>query len=236
MPHRSHPEAVESGGPQRRTPSRIAVTAAVLALAGGSWLVHEGTRTSAPPLPSASDALSVGGAGGHAAPAPEHASPSAPPSPAPLPFSVPTRVRIPSLRVDAPVMRLGLDAADALQVPPSTDRNMAGWYQGSVTPGQRGSAVLAGHVDTLKGPAVFYNLGSLHKGNTVRITRADGRTAVFTVYGVEVYAKADFPTGRIYDDTPTPELRVITCGGGFSKATRSYLGNVVVYARLTSVA
>ncbi len=220
-----------AGGPDggRRRPSRLAAAVAVLALAGGAWLVHEGTRTERPPAPSPSDALTGHNAGGSqssSVPAPGRGA---------LPVSVPARIRIPAIRVNAPVTALGVDAKNEIEVPPATDRNLAGWFKYGATPGSRGAAVMLGHVDTDKGPAVFYNLGSLHKGNLVEITREDGRTAVFTIYGIEVYQKADFPTDRVYDDTPTPELRVITCGGGFSKTSHSYLGNVVVYARLTSV-
>ncbi len=90
-----------------------------------------------------------------------------------------------------------------------------------------------GHVDTTRGPAVFYGLGALHKGATVLVTRADRSVAVFSVYAVEVYAKAAFPDQRVYGPTREPELRLLTCGGGYARAT-GYLGNVVVYARLTA--
>ena len=97
----------------------------------------------------------------------------------------------------------------------------------------RGTSVIVGHVDNMKGPAVFYGLGSLQKGNHIEVARFDGRTAVFEVYGVEVFDKATFPGTRVYGDTGQPELRVITCGGGFSRS-RGYDGNVVAFARLVS--
>ncbi|WP_308217716.1 class F sortase [Streptantibioticus silvisoli] len=217
------------GGPERRRgPSKLAVGAAVLALVSGVWLMRAGTETHEPPSPSAADALggrNAGGPGAASVPAPGAAA---------LPPSLPTRVRIPSIAVDAPVMKLGVDSKNEIQVPPDDNRNMAGWYEYGATPGARGAAVLLGHVDTMKGPAVFYAIGSLHKGNLIEVTRADHKVAVFAVYGVEVYSKSDFPSDKVYDDTPTPEIRVITCGGGFSKTTHSYLGNVVVYAKLTA--
>ncbi len=221
-----------AGPPPRRGPSRTAVAAALLALVSGAWLMHLGTETHAPPAPSPSDALL--GAGHHGG-APDSSAAAHRPVPVtPLPASVPVRVRIPSIRVNAPVMKLGVDGRNQIQVPPDGNRNMAGWYEYGVTPGEAGTSVLLGHVDTLKGPAVFYDLGALHKGNTIEVTRQDHRVAVFTVYGIEVYAKADFPTDKVYGDAPGAQLRVITCGGGFSKATHSYLGNVVVYARLSA--
>ena len=83
-------------------------------------------------------------------------------------------------------------------------------------------------------PGVFYDLGAVTKGNTVEIDRADRRTAVFTVDAVEVYDKERFPSEKVYGGSGRAELRVITCGGGYTKRT-GYQGNVVVYATLTAV-
>ncbi|MEU9128572.1 class F sortase [Kitasatospora sp. NPDC048540] len=149
----------------------------------------------------------------------------------PLPRSEPTRLRIPAIGVDAPFTPLDLDAGGTLRPPPDDDRNLAGWYRGGATPGQRGASIVAGHVDTLDGPAVFYRLGTLHKGDQLEIARADRSTAYFAVDGVEVYPKKDFPDRKVYDPTGDAQLRLITCGGGFTREN-GYDGNVVVYAHL----
>ncbi|MGW4564912.1 class F sortase [Streptomyces sp. NPDC004561] len=151
-----------------------------------------------------------------------------------LPFSAADRIRIPVIHVDAPVMAVGLDANGWVGAPPPDDPNLAGWFTGAVSPGEKGTAVVVGHVDNKQGPAVFYGLGALKKGNRVEVLRKDGKTAVFEVYGVEVFSKASFPGDRVYGSKGTPELRVITCGGGFSKQN-GYDGNVVVFARLVAV-
>ncbi|MEU6405262.1 class F sortase [Streptomyces sp. NPDC046985] len=148
-----------------------------------------------------------------------------------MPFSAPDRVKIPVIQVDAPVTPVGVDPDGWVAAPPPNDPNLAGWFSGAVTPGEKGTAVVVGHVDNTAGPAVFYGLGALKKGNHVEIHRQDGRTAVFEVYGVEVFQKSDFPGDRVYGSKGTPELRVITCGGGYTKQT-GYQGNVVVFARL----
>lgn len=153
---------------------------------------------------------------------------------APLPYAVPDRVRIPSIQVDAPVMPVGLDADGWVGAPPPQDPNLAGWFTGAVSPGEKGTAVVVGHVDNQQGPAVFYGLGALKQGNRVEIARKDGKTAVFEVYGIEVFEKNNFPGDRVYGSKGTPELRVITCGGGFSKQN-GYDGNVVAFARLVEV-
>ncbi|MFF9060761.1 class F sortase [Streptomyces sp. NPDC101213] len=151
-----------------------------------------------------------------------------------LPFAEPDRVRIPAIRVDAPVMQVGLDTDGWVGAPPPEDPNLAGWFTGAVSPGEKGTAVVVGHVDNLQGPAVFYGLGALKKGNHVEVSRRDGKTAVFEIYGVEVFEKNNFPGDRVYASKGAPELRVITCGGGFSKAN-GYDGNVVAFARLVGV-
>ncbi|MEU2241454.1 class F sortase [Streptomyces sp. NPDC018338] len=154
--------------------------------------------------------------------------------PDPLPASPPVRVRVPAVRVDAPVTEVGLDADGWIEAPPPEDDHLTGWFTGAVTPGERGTAVVVGHVDTPGGRAVFYDLGAVGKGHRVEIDRRDGRTAVFSVYGVEVVPKEGFPAERVYGDSGLPELRLITCGGAFTRET-GYAGNVVVSARLVEV-
>ncbi|EKX66500.1 class F sortase [Streptomyces ipomoeae] len=154
--------------------------------------------------------------------------------PDPLPYAMVDRVRIPSIRVDAPVVPVGLDTHGWVDAPPAQDPNLAGWFTGAVSPGEQGTAVIVGHVDNHQGPAVFYGLGALKKGSQVEIQRGDGKTAVFEIYGIEVFEKNNFPGDRVYGNSGIPELRVITCGGGFSQQN-GYDGNVVVFARLVEV-
>ncbi|MFD7995825.1 class F sortase [Streptomyces mexicanus] len=171
-----------------------------------------------------------------AAPGVAHGStPSAPAARVqPLPRSVPDRVTIPMIQVDAPVTPVGVDEDGGVAAPPPGDPNLAGWFDGAVTPGEKGTAVVVGHVDNSLGPAVFYGLGALKRGNHVEVHRQDGRTAVFEVYDVEVFTKNDFPGERVYGSTGAPELRVITCGGRYTERS-GYEGNVVVFARLAEV-
>ncbi|MYR41825.1 class F sortase [Streptomyces sp. SID5910] len=177
-----------------------------------------------PPQPASAAASDTRVAGGE----------NAVPGLAPLAYAVPDRVSIPAIQVDAPVMPVGLDADGWVGAPPPEDPNLAGWFTGAVSPGEKGTAVVVGHVDNQQGPAVFYGLGALKKGNRVEVSRQDGKTAVFEIYGIEVFEKDDFPGDRVYASKGTPELRVITCGGGFTKQN-GYDGNVVAFARLAEV-
>ncbi|WP_228993477.1 class F sortase [Streptomyces sp. DH8] len=195
-----------------------------IAVLCGIWLVQNGPGGQlTPPQPSSAQAFAAG-------PQLRPGSPVA----EPMDRSEPVRIRIPAIAVDAPMTPLGLAADGSLDVPPDEDRNLAGWYGGGVPPGARGTAIVAGHVDNEDGPAVFYALGSLAKGNTVEVEREDGRTAVFSIDAIEVYDNDDFPDQRVYGDVPHAALRLITCGGGFSEET-GYQGNVVAYAHLTGV-
>jgi hypothetical protein len=141
----------------------------------------------------------------------------------------PGRLQIPAIGVDTPLVRLGLDPAGALEVPRRFD--VAGWWTGGVRPGERGPAVIAGHVDSYTGPAVFFRLGRLRRGDRVMVERRDGSRLRFTVRSVAHYAKQRFPARRVYGPTRRPELRLITCSGQFDYATGHYLDNTVVFAR-----
>jgi len=142
--------------------------------------------------------------------------------------SRPVRIAIPAIRVSAPVIPLGLDSAGALEVP--QDFSETGWWTGGARPGERGPAVIAGHVDSQTGPAVFFRLGDLHRGDAITVERADGSRVRFRVTRSERYPKARFPTAKVYGPTRTPALRLITCSGAFDRASGHYLDNTVVYA------
>ena len=153
----------------------------------------------------------------------------APPKPiARVWVSRPVSLSIPAIGVRTPLVRLGLTAQGTLQVPPST--SVAGWYTGSPRPGRVGSAIIAGHIDSVQGPGVFFRLRLLRPGDRIYVRRSGGKLAVFRVYAEHMYAKNRFPTQKVYGPAPDPELRLITCGGVFDPATGSYLSNVVVYA------
>jgi LPXTG-site transpeptidase (sortase) family protein len=116
-------------------------------------------------------------------------------------------------------------------VPPE-DFARAGWFTRGPVPGETGPAVIAGHVDSADGPAVFFRLAELEDGDDVLVDRADGTTVRFTVTSVDRYPKDEFPTEQVYGPTPRAELRLITCGGEFDADARSYRDNVVVSAVL----
>jgi sortase (surface protein transpeptidase) len=141
----------------------------------------------------------------------------------------PMRVRIPSIDVDADVIDLGLNTDGTLEVP--SDFGLSGWYTGRSAPGELGPSVVVGHVDSWNGPAVFYRLRDLEAGNLIEIDRSDGLVALFRVDDVVLVDKDEFPTEQVYGATEQPTLRLITCGGGFDEAARSYLGNLIIYAQ-----
>ncbi|KJK55097.1 class F sortase [Saccharothrix sp. ST-888] len=219
---------------------RWAMCAAALGLLVIYQSVDQRTVPVQPPTAVAGAAAPSAAAPSAAVPSAAAASPAAkaPAAPGnavpPLARSKPTRIRIPQLAVEAPFTELGLDAAGTLEVPRPDDPNLVGWFRGGPTPGERGPALLAGHVDTAKGPAVFLMLRTLAPGSTVEITRADGTVAVFAVDAVKTFPKNGFPDNEVYADTPDAQLRLITCGGSYDRKLKDYTENIVVFAHLQS--
>ena len=210
--------------PRARLVPIAALSAGVLAVgAGTAGLVTHGGAHAA--------ALHVAGRPSIAAAPSQTAEAPGAAAAAPAPAR-PVSVTVPAIGVHSPVVDLGLQPDGSLQVPLSTA--VAGWYTGSPRPGAVGSSVLAGHVDSRAGPAVFYWLSRLRPGDRVYVSRADGTMAVFSVTRVQTYAKDAFPTAAVYGPTPDPELRLITCGGTFDARSGHYLSNVVAYAALAS--
>ncbi|MGW8730919.1 class F sortase [Streptomyces sp. NPDC055808] len=146
----------------------------------------------------------------------------------------PTAISIPAIGVHHALLSLGQNKDGTLEVPPMSDVSAPGWYRNSPTPGQVGPAVILGHIDGTTGAkGVFYALGALRPGDTVSVTRSDRTVAVFRIDGVNTYPKDAFPTLTVYGNTPNSQLRLITCGGRFDRATQHYLDNTVAYATLT---
>ncbi|MEX2551005.1 MAG: class F sortase [Nitriliruptoraceae bacterium] len=191
-----------------------------------SWHASEVPLATALPAPPPSESRS---------PSPSSATvsdaePIRPPGPATMPAAAPVRVQIPSIGVDSTLIDLGLQADGTLEVPPSGFP--AGWYTGSPTPGERGPAIIAGHVDWAGQPGVFFELRDLASGDEIVIGRGDGSTAPFRVTRVERFDKDEFPTEAVYGDLDHAGLRLITCGGAFDRQARSYQDNIIVFAEL----
>jgi sortase (surface protein transpeptidase) len=149
--------------------------------------------------------------------------------------SMPVRVAIPAIGVESKLLHLGVRPDGAMQVPALyPGAGEAAWYKYSATPGQIGASIIEGHVDTFRGPAVFFRLGALHPGDRVDVTLADGVVAVFRVTGVRLYRKSRFPAKTIYGRTRFAALHLITCGGAFNYTTRNYLSSTVVFAALVT--
>ncbi|MDI3422680.1 class F sortase [Streptomyces luteolus] len=179
------------------------------------------------------------------APAPA-ASPRAPSTPAAtpsstaaspaMPRSAPTRLLIPTIDVDAPFTELAIGPSGRLNAPPPDDTNLAGWFAAGPSPGERGTTIVAGHLDTTTKPAVFARLSTLDPGDEIAIKREDGTTATFLVDNVDNFPRDDFPDDRVYADTPDPQLRLITCGGSYDHSNKQYTENTVVFAHLKAPA
>lgn len=144
---------------------------------------------------------------------------------------VPVRIDIPKIGVSSSLIRLGRAPDGTVEVPEPWE--VAGWYALGPRPGEPGSAVILGHVDSKEdGPAVFFRLRELARGDQIRVRRADGSTVRFVVQRTEQYDKQRFPTDDVYYPTLTPGLRLVTCGGEFDATAGSYRSNIIVFAAI----
>ncbi|MEU2392104.1 class F sortase [Streptomyces sp. NPDC007369] len=211
----------------RPTPAgRLLTFAAWSVLVLGLWLWGR-EITGMPPL---AEPARAGG--------PVYPVPGLPAAHSPLAASLPVRIDVPSLGIEAPVIPRGLDAGGAIDPPPYDRPGAVGWWRAGVKPGEAGAALMVGHVDTASRPAVFYGLSSARQGGKVRVVRADGSVAEFTIEDVQVYERTRFDPDEAYGPriAGRAELRLVTCGGTYDKAAREYTANVVVSAYLTGTA
>jgi sortase (surface protein transpeptidase) len=146
--------------------------------------------------------------------------------------SRPVQLSIPAIGVSKRLLRLGLRRDGTVEVPASGDASFPGWFRLGPVPGQVGSAVILGHVDSVRGPAVFYELRSLARGNRVDVRLEDGAVVHFEVQKVATYPNADFPARKVYASRGARALNLVTCGGTYEKENGGYQSNVVVFTRL----
>lgn len=144
--------------------------------------------------------------------------------------STPVQVRVIALHLKVALTKLGLNPDGTVQVP--TNPDLPGWYRRGPAPGQPGSAVILGHVDSYDGPAVFYRLATVAPGDRITVLLASGIVAHYLVSSVHTYPNADFPARTVYGTHGVSRLKLVTCGGGFDRVAGHYLGNVVVFAHL----
>ena len=221
-----------------------AAVAAVLAILGALVLflgIGGSPGPPQPPLPPVVAAAPANGPSPAAAPTPSGGTSGTKAGPSQdqshldlgpvLAASDPVGLDIPAIGVHSnDLVALGLAKDGSIEVP--TDFAQPGWYKLGPTPGEFGPAVIAGHVDSLAGPAVFYRLGELKAGQRVKVTRKDGSVVTFTIDRVTRYAKAAFPTTLVYGPTSRAEIRLVTCGGAFDATTGHYVDNIVAFGHL----
>jgi sortase (surface protein transpeptidase) len=220
----------------------LAAAAVVLAAVGAATVTLGMGGTEGPPQPDPAVAETPAATpAATPSPAPAEETAAATPTPAEptidfgpiLEASAPVGLDIPAIDVHLTSLVPLTVGADGV-LPPPEDFATTGWHTRGPTPGQLGPAVIAAHVDGPDGPAVFYELGTLVAGDEVSVPREDGSVATFLVDSVGRYAKADFPTSLVYGNTTgRAEIRLITCGGAFDRATGHYVDNIVVFGHLT---
>lgn len=207
----------------RRSPVAVWLIALVGTLVLGGWATLQRSTDPAAAVPPSPAAMVPPAPAG-----PDPAGQATPSGRAEKDAADPVRVRVPSVGIDAPVGPLFVDDNGVLPPPESFDAT--GWWHDGPEPGEAGPAVIAGHVDSYRGPAVFFRLDETEAGDKIFVDRADGSTVTFVAHRIEQHPKDGFPTEAVYGNTPETALRLITCGGSFDEEDRRYLANVIVFA------
>jgi sortase A len=142
----------------------------------------------------------------------------------------PSRIKIPSLEIDTEIIPVGLLENGEMAVPKET--NIVGWYNKGVMPGAKGNSVVAGHVDSKEGPAIFFYLKNLEKGQEILISDKEGHTRKFVVREKKSYKNDEAPIEEIFGVSSKRNLNLITCTGTFNHALHEYPDRLVVYTEL----
>lgn len=142
----------------------------------------------------------------------------------------PTRIRVNDLNIDMPVAAVGLAATGDMELPVNPAE--AAWYRfGSAPASTSGATVIAAHVDALEyGLGPFARLAQAPPGTEVVVTTADGTEQRYRIESVTATTKTEIPWDVIFDREGEPRLTLVTCGGEFDQATRTYSSNVVTTA------
>ena len=232
------------GGQTRTRSITVMLLCACLALAGVVaivWGLNRPPQTASIPLPSSTTSSAVPPAAGSPGPTTRAATGQSVPAPSASvqkskdpKVSAPVKIDIPSTGEGSSLLTLGTAADQTIVVPNDKQADQAGWYDGSPEPGENGPATIVGHSTSSRGAAVFFKLAEVQKGAAVNVTTENGTVLRFVVYDVASYPKNAFPTSKVYGNTDSPELRVVTCGGTFDKGTGHFENNTVLYARLAA--
>ncbi|MBT1093998.1 class F sortase [Streptomyces sp. Tu102] len=207
----------------------VAVTVLAVTLSGGEDSASEGQGV---PRAASTERPALGENDAQAPKRHRTTSPDSRPVGKHLPRARPLRLLIPKISVNAPFTDLAIGRAGRLEPPPADNTNLVGWYAKGASPGEPGTSIIAGHVDTATSAAVFANLSGLAKGDRFQVVRSDGRSASFEVDSMETFDKDTFPSSRVYADTPRAQVRLITCAGDYDRQVKDYTANLVVFAHL----
>lgn len=148
-------------------------------------------------------------------------------------YAQPQTLTIPKINLQAAVEAVGEDNLGRMDVPEKVDD--VGWYKLGYKPGEKGSAVMDGHLDTATGaPAAFYYIDQLAVGDQVIVTDKNGKNFNFEVTRVQSYPFDQLPLQEVFASNDKPRLNLITCAGTWNSGSRNYSNRLVIYTELKS--
>lgn len=149
------------------------------------------------------------------------------------PINYPTRLAIPSIKINTFIESVGIQANGDLATPSENPWEDVGWYHLGTLPGNVGSAVFDGHLDRPGGsPAVFWRLRDVQVGNDVQVTNSANKIVHFRVTRIAYYAPNEAPLQDIFGNTSGSYLNLITCAGDWIPSQHQTTMRLVVYSTL----
>ncbi len=143
---------------------------------------------------------------------------------------IPTRIKIPKIKVDIALESVGLNPDGVVGV--AKGLGNGAWYNIGVRPGDNGSAVINGHYGRLKNGkmGVFTNLNKLRKGDKIYTKDYDGLVTTFVVREIRKYDLKTDATEVFFANDDNSHLNIVTCEGVWNKITKTYSNRLVVFA------
>jgi len=169
----------------------------------------------------------------HRASTPDVVTPTALAARSPGAEAAPKRLLIPAIGVNAFIEAVGTLPNGDMATPTQSPWEYVGWYDAGPHPGERGSAVIDGHLDRPRGyPAVFWHLRELHVGDQVLVMKSNGKKLTFRVTRVAFYTPQAAPIQDIFGNNGGIYLNLITCAGDWIPSEHQTTLRLVVYTVL----
>jgi sortase A len=141
--------------------------------------------------------------------------------------SLPSRLIIPIINVDASIEHLGKNSQGAMAMTKSLVNVV--WYDLGPKPGESGTAVIGGHFNGDRKTSVFNNLSKLNLGDKISVTDDQGVVNTFVVREIKSFDKNADASEIFNTNDNKAHLNLITCKGIWDKISQTYSQRLVIF-------